>query len=135
MWSRRTRYDYYWPSLAGLGEQAILRQELYTNGTFTDAQVFGYQERWGEYRQRTNEVIGIMRSGITGTLDAWHLSQHFTSPPSLNTAFILDTPPMARVLAAGALAENQQYIADIMIRRDIVRAMPTFGTPVLLGRF
>lgn len=136
MWSRRTRYDYYWPSLAGLGEQAILRQELYLTGVDAeDSTVFGYQERWHEYRTRTSEVTGMMRSSAAGTLDAWHLSQRFTTPPLLNGTFIADTPPMARVLAAGELATNQQYLADILIKRNAVRPIPMYGTPVTLGRF
>lgn len=136
MWSRQTRYDYYWPALAGLGEQAVLTREIYHDGGAGDPVVFGYQERWQEYRTRYSDVTGLFRSTTAGTLDAWHLSQRFAAPgPVLNTTFIMDTPPMSRVLAAGALADNQQYLADIMIRREAVRPIPMFGTPVGLGRF
>ncbi len=136
MWTRSTRYDFYWPSLAGLGEQAILRQELYCTGVDADDQtVFGYQERWHEYRTRTSEVTGIMRSTAAGTLDAWHLAQKFTAPPTLNSTFIQDNPPMDRVLAAGSLAVGQQYLADILIKRNAVRPIPMYGTPAQLGRF
>lgn len=135
MWSRRTRYDFYWPSLAGLGEQAILRQELFYNGTATDTQTFGFQERWHEYRARYSEVTGAFRSGVAGTLDAWHLGQNFAAHPTLGQTFIEDSPPMTRVLAAGAAANNQQYLADILIRRDAVRPIPTYGTPATIGRF
>lgn len=142
MWSRSTRYDFYWPSIAGLGEQSILRQEIYSIGDVytlgaaaTDLLVFGYQEAWHAYRTRHSEVTGIMRSGVAATLDAWHLAQFFTAAPLLNQTFIEDNPPMARVLAAGALAVNQQYLADIMINREAVRPIPTFGTPATLGRF
>lgn len=136
LWSRSTRYDFYWPALAGLGEQAILRQEIYATGDNTnDTTVFGYQERWHEYRTRVSEVTGMMRSGVTGTLDAWHLAQEFDPAPTLNATFINDTPPMERILAAGEEAENQQYLADILIKRNAVRPIPTYGTPVLLGRF
>lgn len=136
MWTRATRFDFYWPALAQLGEQAILRQELYVTGVDADdTTVFGYQERWHEYRTRYSEVTGIMRSTATGTLDAWHLAQRFTAPPLLNHDFIADSPPMARILAAGSLAVNQQYLADIMINRTAVRPIPTFGTPAILGRF
>lgn len=135
-WSRSTRYDYFWPELSQLGEQAILRKEIYAQGTDgDDTNVFGYQERWHEYRTRVSEVTGIMRSGVAGTLDAWHLGQAFTSAPTLNSTFIQDIPPMARVLAAGALSVNQEYIADILINRTAVRPIPTFGTPATLGRF
>lgn len=138
MWSRTTRYDFYWPALAGLGEQAILRKELYVrDGGALDNTVFGYQERWHEYRTRYSEVSGEFRSGVDAAapLAPWVLTQRFTSPPTLGQTFIEDSPPMATVLAAGALAANQQYLADIMIRREAVRPIPTFGTPVSLGRF
>lgn len=135
-WSRSTRYDFYFPSTAGLGEQAILRKEIFCNGIAAeDDEIFGYQERWHEYRTRTSEVTGIMRSTATGTLDAWHLAQEFATAPTLSPTFIRDTPPMERVLAAGELSANQQYLADIMIHRTAVRPLPTFGTPVTLGRF
>lgn len=135
MWSRSTRYDYYWPSLSGLGEQAILRQEIFANGTDAeDSLVFGYQERWHEYRTRTSEVTGILRSTAASTIHQWHLAQQFSGAPTLNTTFLQDNPPMARVLAAGA-STGQQYLADIMIQRTAVRPIPTYGTPVTLGRF
>lgn len=144
--TRKTRYDYYWPSISGLGEQAILMRELYLVGIpeadplstlGPDDVVFGYQERWHELRTRQSEVTGIMRSTATGTLDMWHLAQVFDplAPPTLSADFIVDNPPMARVLAAGDLAVNQQYLADIDIHRTAVRPVPTFGTPVMLGRF
>lgn len=136
MWTRSTMYDFYFPSLAGLGEQTILRQELYATGDPTnDAVVFGYQERWQEYRTKYSEITGIMKSTSSGTLDGWHLAQRFTSAPVLNQTFIEDTPPMDRVLAAANNADHQQYLADIMYTRTAVRPLPTFGTPVTLGRF
>lgn len=136
MWSRETRYDFYWPSLAGLGEQAILQQEIYAEGIpATDELVFGYQERWHEYRTRYSEVCGMFRSTTTGTIDEWHLAQEFVGAPTLGNTFIQDTPPMTRVLAAGATADNMQYLADILYSRKAVRPIPTYGTPVSLGRF
>lgn len=136
MWSRATRYDFYWPSIAGLGEQAILRQEIYVTGVDADdAMVFGYQEAWHSYRTRYSEVTGLMKSYATPTLDPWHLAQLFITPPLLNKIFIEETPPMFRVLAAGEETLNQMYLADIMIERDAVRPVPTFGTPATLGRF
>lgn len=136
LWSRSTANDFYIPSLAQLGEQAILRKELYCTGQdVADEVVFGYQERWHEYRTMYSDVAGKFRSGITGTLDAWHLAQNFTVPPTLSNAFIVDDPPMARVLAAGALAVNQEYYADLYIQRTAVRPIPMFGTPATLGRF
>lgn len=135
MWTRRTRYDFYVPALAQLGEQAVLKREIYVRGSAQDNEVFGYQEHWHEYRTRYSEVTGLFRSTAANTIDPWHLAQKFTSAPALNEAFIADDPPMARVLAAGATANYQQYLADIMIRRNIVRVMPAFSTPVGLGRF
>lgn len=136
--SRRTRYDYYWPSLAGLGEQAVLRKEIYADGNpASDDQVFGYQERWHEYRTRYSDVTGRFRTYVANTLSAWHLAQNFASTPTLGQTFIEDTPPMARVLSAGATAAAQhiEYLADILIQREAVRPLPMFGTPVTLGRF
>lgn len=137
MFNRSTRYDYYWPALAQLGEQAVLRKEIYAQGgsPSADSNVFGYQERWQEYRTRVSEVSGVMRSNASGTLDAWHLSQKFSTAPELNDSFIGELPPMTRILAAGNLSINQQYYADVMIDRVAVRPIPTFGTPALLGRF
>lgn len=136
MWTRQTRYDYYWPTLAGLGEQAVLRQELYCTGTDADDNtVFGYQERWQEYRTRYSEITGQFRSTNTSPIDGWHLAQRFTSAPVLGQTFIEDNPPMSRVLAAGGAAVAQQYLADILIRREATRPIPMFGTPVTLGRF
>lgn len=134
-WSRSTRYDYYWPSLAMLGEQAVLQKEIYTLGTAADDTVFGYQERWHEYRTRVSEVTGLFRPTAAGNIDEWHLSQQFNPAPTLGTTFIEDTPPMSRVLLGGAAATNQQYLADILIKREAVLPIPMFGTPASLGRF
>lgn len=136
LWSRSTQYDFYVPPLAGLGEQAILRQEIYCVGNpALDQLVFGYQERWHEYRTHVSEVCGLFRSGVAGTIDQWHLAQHFTTPPTLSDVFIGDEPPMSRVLAAGSLAAGQQYLADFFIKSDLVRLIPAFGEPSVLGRF
>ena len=136
MWSKSTRYDFYMPALAGLGEQAILRKEIYCTGVDADDEtVFGYQERWHEYRTRYSEVTGLFRSTSAGNIDEWHLAQHFSAPPTLSASFIIDQPPMTRVLAAGAAAVNVNYIADILIDRVATRPIPMFGTPATLARF
>jgi len=138
MWSRSTRYDFYWPALAGLGEQAILRQEIYWRSVpAEDTVVFGYQERWQEYRTRVSEVAGLFKGGqvAAGALEPWHLAQRFTSAPVLGSTFIRDTAPMSRILAAGAGAVGQQFLGDFLINREAVRPIPMYGTPVLLGRF
>lgn len=136
-WLKSTRYEWYWPSLAEMGEMAIATVELYTTGNAyvpTNA-VFGYQERWHEYRTRYSEITGVFKSYATGTLDAWHLAQNFTAEPTLSSAFLEDNPPMSRVLAAGATASKMQYLADIQISRNITRPVNMFGTPANLGRF
>ena len=109
--SRSTRYDFYFPAFAMLGEQAILNKEIYAQGTAgagADDEVFGYQERWAEYRYNPSEITGLFRSNAVGTIDNWHLSQNFTALPTLNTTFIQDTPPLERVLAVGEAANGQQ---------------------------
>lgn len=134
MWSRLTRYDFYFPALAQLGEQAVLRQEIYANGVDAeDSLVFGYQERFHELRTRYSEITGLFRSTSAGNIDEWHLAQQFSSAPVLGATFLEDTPPMTRVLAAAST--NMQFLADIMITRDATRPLPTYGTPVALGRF
>ena len=136
MWSKSTRYDFYMPSLAGLGEQAILRKEIYANGVDAeDELVFGYQERWHEYRTRYSRVSGYFRSRAAGNIDEWHLAQEFSVAPTLSQAFLQDDPPMSRVLSAGAAANGMQYLADILIDRTITRPIPMFGTPASLLRF
>lgn len=136
MWTRSSVYDYYVPAFAQLGEQAVLRKEIYCTGDpANDEVVFGYQERWHELRVRTSEVVGIFNSTRAGTYDAWHLAQKFTSAPTLGPTFLRDTPPIERIIAAGSGAAEYQYLADLLFERTVTRAMPMFGTPALLGRF
>lgn len=135
MWTRQTMYDYPFPATALLGEQAVLQGEIYCVGDGTDQTVFGYQERWHEYRVRYSESAGYFRSTFAAPLDAWHLMQKFGSAPTLNSDFIVEAAPVSRVVAAGGSATNQQYLCDILIQRTAVRPLPTFGTPALLGRF
>lgn len=137
MWDRRVLYDYYNPAFAGLGEQAVKRREIFATGVASgqDEVVFGYQERWHELRTHYSTVSGLFRPTAAGNIDEWHLSQLFSPAPTLGQTFIEDSPPMSRVLAAGVLAANQQYLADVHVRVEMVRPLPTFGTPVGLGRF
>lgn len=136
MWDRRTLYDFYNPAFAGLGEQAVLRREIFATGAAAnDDVVFGYQERWHELRTHCSGVRGLFRPTAVGNIDEWHLSQQFSPAPTLGQTFIEDAPPMTRVLAAGALANGMQYLGDFHIRCEMVRPLPTFGTPVGLGRF
>lgn len=135
MWSRQTRYDFYFPEFAHLGEQAVLNKEIYCDGSVNDANVFGYQERWSEYRYLPSLITGLFKSTSAGTLDAWHLSQKFTALPTLNTTFIQDTPPVSRVVAAGAAANGLQFIADFFIDCTTTRPMPLYSVPSSLSRF
>lgn len=132
MFTRATRYEYYWPTFAFLGEQAIRNDEIYAIGNGQDYLTFGYQERWAEYRYRPSRITGKFRSYPTaGTMDAWHLAQSFSALPVLNTTFIEDTPPISRVVAAGTAANNQQFLFDSVIHLSATRAMPARSVPGL----
>jgi len=132
MWSRSTRYDFYWPALANLGEQGILNQEIYYNNDANDELVFGYQERWAEYRYKPSIITGLFRSNASGTLDSWHLSQDFASLPSLNAAFIEDDPPIDRVVA---VPSEPQWLFDGYFSMKCIRPMPLYGVPGQGGHF
>ena len=103
MWSRRTRYDFYFPAFANLGEQAVLSKEIYCTGDPADDDVFGYQERWAEYRYHPAHITGRFRSTAASTLDSWHLAQKFSSRPLLNAAFINEDPPIALCIVTGSV--------------------------------
>jgi hypothetical protein len=135
MWSRSTRYDFYFPAFATLGEQAVLNKEIYVTGTSGDNDVFGYQERWAEYRYYPSRISSLFRSTAAGTIDAWHLAQKFTSTPTLNTTFIQDTPPVSRVVAVGASANGQQFIFDSFFDCKKARPMPMYSVPGLIDHF
>lgn len=135
MWSRLTQYDFYFPVFAMLGEQAVLNKEIYCDGSATDAQVFGYQARWDEYRYNPSQITGLFRSTSAGTIDNWHLSQKFTSLPTLNSTFIQDTPPVSRVVAVGAAANGQQFIFDSFFNATWARPMPMYSVPGLIDHF
>lgn len=135
MWSRSTRYDFYYPVFASLGEQAVLNKEIYVRGDANDTLTFGYQERWAEYRYNPSEITGLFRSTSAGTIDPWHLAQRFTSLPTLNATFIQDTPPVSRVVAVGAAANGQQFIFDSFFQNRCVRLMPLYSVPGLIDHF
>ena len=135
MWSRRSRYDYYFPVFAMLGEQSVLNKELYCDGSANDELVFGYQERWSEYRYNPSEITGLFRSTTTGTIDAWHLAQRFTALPTLGKTFIEETPPLSRVLAVGAAANGQQLILDSFFNIRAARPLPLYSQPGLIDHF
>lgn len=132
MWSRRSRFDFYWPALAHLGEQAVLNKEIFCSNTDDDDKVFGYQERWAEYRYGVSKITGKLRSGVDGSLDVWHLSQYFQSLPTLGSTFIQETPPVSRVLA---VQNEPQFIFDSIISCNCVRPMPVYSVPGLIDHF
>lgn len=135
-WSRSTRYDFYFPAFAMLGEQSILNKEIYATGNTTqDNQVFGYQERWAEYRYSPSQITGLFRSTSAGTLDAWHLAQRFTVLPVLGETFINETPPVSRVLAVGAAANGAQIIFDSFFDMKVARPMPLYSVPGMIDHF
>jgi len=135
MWSRSTRYDFYFPAFATLGEQAVLNKEIYVTGTTTDDDVFGYQERWAEYRYNPSRISSLFRSTASGTIDAWHLAQKFTTLPTLNSTFIVDNPPVERVVAVGSAANGQQFIFDSFFDVRKTRPMPMYSVPGLIDHF
>jgi len=135
MWNRKTRYDFYFPVFAHLGEQEVLNKEIYATGTATDDQVFGYQERWAEYRYHPSQITGYFRSTAPTTLDAWHLAQKFTSLPTLSDTFIEDRPPVDRVVAIGASANGKQFIFDSFFQIRTARPMPLYSVPGLIDHF
>lgn len=135
MWTRQTRYDYYWPAFAHLGEQIIRNDELYCTGLSDGNQAFGYQERWAEYRYRPSQITGLFRSTSAGNIDEWHLAQEFSSLPVLNSTFIEEHPPLSRVLAAGDTANGMQILMDSVFKVKSTRPMPTYSIPGLVGRF
>lgn len=134
MWSRSTRFDFFWPALAHLGEQAVLNQEIFAQGTAADLNVFGYQERYAEYRYKNSRICGSFRSSAIPSLDVWHLSQHYTTAaaPALNAAFIVDNPPVSRVVA---VPTQPRVLLDIYHRLICARPMPTYSVPGLIDHF
>ena len=132
MWSRKSRLDFYFPVLAHLGEQAILNKEIYAQGNAADDQVFGYQERFAEYRYSPSVITGKMRSTDPQTLDIWHLAQKFDSLPTLSNQFIQDNPPVSRVVA---VQSEPQFILDAWFDLKCIRPMPVYSVPGLVDHF
>ena len=132
MWTRQTRWDFYWPGLAHLGEQAVLSKELYADGSVNDQDVFGYQERFAEYRYKQSNITGLFRSDAAQSLDAWHLSQDFTTRPVLDDTFIEENPPFDRVIA---VPSEPHIIFDAYFNYKCARPMPTYGVPGMIDHF
>ncbi len=135
MWSRSTRWDYYWPALSHIGEQSILNGEIYSVGSAVAGQddlVFGYQERFAEYRYKPSQITGQFRSNHATPLDTWHLAQDFSALPALNAAFIVDNPPVDRVIA---VPSEPHILFDSYFNLQCARPMPMFGVPGLIDHF
>jgi len=132
MWSRSTRWDFYWPALAHIGEQAILNKEIYLDASANDDLVFGYQERYAEYRYKPSQITGQFRSIYATSLDTWHLSQDFSSLPVLDSTFIEEDPPIDRVIA---VPSEPHFIFDSYFNLKCARPMPIFGVPGQIDHF
>lgn len=130
MWSRKGRYDYYWPVLANIGEQAILNKEIYAEGSPNDDKAFGYQEAWADYRYKPNKVTGLFRSNATQSLDAWHYAQDYKSLPFLGTQWMQQSDAeMKRTLA---VQSQPDFIADFYFMNKTTRCMPVYSIPGLI---
>lgn len=130
MWSRKGRYDYYWPVLANIGEQAILNKEIYAQGNTADEEAFGYQEAWADYRYKPSKVTGLFRSNAAQSLDAWHYAQDYNALPTLSTAWMEQTDAeMKRTLA---VQSQPDFIADFYFMNKTTRCMPVYSIPGLI---
>lgn len=141
MFSRSTRYDFYWPALSHIGEQAVLNKEIYLQGSAAvnpstgvayDEEVFGYQERYAEMRYKPSVITGQFRSTASTPLDMWHLAQEFSSLPQLDEDFIEENPPLDRVIA---VPSEPQFLFDAHFNLNCVRPMPTYSVPGLIDHF
>lgn len=137
MWSRSTRWDFYWPALSHIGEQAVLNQEIYCvdpagAGAAQNAAAFGYQERYAEYRYKSSQITGQFRSTYATPLDYWHLAQKFTALPTLGDTFIQDSPPIDRVVA---VPTSPDFLFDAFFNLKCARPMPVYSVPGLIDHF
>lgn len=131
-WNRQTKYDFYWPALSRIGEQAVLNKEIFADGTASDEDVFGYQERWAEMRHNNSKITGQFRSAATSSLDPWHLSQDFMVRPALNSTFIEDNPPVDRIIA---VPSEPHFLFDAHLKHIATRPMPVDGSPGYIDHF
>ena len=132
MWSRNTRFDFYWPALSHIGEQAVLNKEIMAQGTAADDTVWGYQERFAEYRYKPSIISGTFRSSHPQSLDSWHLAQDFATLPVLDDDFIVENPPVDRIIA---VQDEPQFLFDSYTRMQCARPMPMYGVPGLIDHF
>ncbi len=132
MFSRSTRWDFYWPALSHIGEQTILNKEIFADATAADELVFGYQERFAEYRYKPSQITGQFRSNFAQSLDTWHLAQDFSALPVLNASFIVEDPPVDRVIA---VVSEPHFIFDSYFSMRTARPMPVYSVPGLIDHF
>lgn len=131
-WSRKTKFDFYWPAFAHLGEVGVLNKEIFCDGSSSDDLVFGYQERWYEYRYGISKITGKLRNDVAQPLSYWHLGQYYSSRPTLNDTFIRENPPIDRVIA---VQNEPQFIFDSIIHCRMARVMPCYSVPGLIDHF
>lgn len=132
MWSRKDRFDFYWPVFANIGEQAVSNDEIFAQGTAQDKEVFGYQEAWADYRYKPSHVTGEMRSSAAQSLDSWHLADDYSALPKLSDAWIRETPETVdRVLAVSSRVSAQLF-CDIYVKNRTTRPMPLYSVPGLI---
>ena len=132
MWTRRTRFQFYWPSLSHLGEQVITNGEIFVSNSAVDRDPFAYQERFAEYRYKPSEILGTLASNAPSSLDLWHLAQDFDTLPVLNEEFIESSTPIARVIA---VPTEPHFIWDGWFKVISARPMPTYSVPGLIDHF
>jgi hypothetical protein len=132
MWSRETQYDFFFPTFAHLGEQAVLNKEIFVSGTATDEEVFGYQERYAEYKYKRSQLTGLFRSDASASLDAWHVSEDFANTPTLGNTFIKSNTPLDRCIA---VPSEPHFIMDAYFNYTSIRPMPVFSPPGMIDHF
>ena len=133
MFSRKNKLDYYFPVFANLGEQAVLKKELYAQGTSDDEKAFGYQEAWADYRMKPNRICGAFRSNATGTLDSWHYGDNYTAEPALSQEWMKEgSAEIERTLATENKVNEPQFIADFLVKNTTTRPMPMYSVPGLI---
>lgn len=134
-WSRRDRFDYYWPVFANIGEQAVKNREIYAQGTSADDEVFGYQEAWADYRYKPNRVSGEMRSSAPLSLDVWHLADDYESQPYLSDEWIRENKSTVDRVLAVTSNNSAQLFCDIYVNNRTTRPMPVYSIPGLIDHF
>lgn len=132
MWSRKNRFDFYWPALANIGEQAILNKEIYAQGTSADNEAFGYQEAWADYRYKPSKVTGMMRSNYSQSLDCWHYADEYETQPILSNNWIKETTANIDRTISVTSALAHQFIADFAFKCMTTRPMPVYSVPGMI---